>query len=845
MRHRTWATLIAALAAVLACAGCRGKSGATGGSGSGGGARPAPTPAYRLTQLTAQPVEPAVEQTVSYKDAVSIIVPAGAVKQRDELRISSIDNPPPPNAATARQVAVYDVSFAKTAQLDKPVAIEFPLDPAWEKPGTFTWISHWDPGQRIWVALSTEIDRKKKVIRARSDHLCPVSVCSAQDYADYQNKQLKPADAGKWYYANDYFVMIYKQSEVEAATCDSKSKRGFRAHIDPTVPVIRADLPAYPENIWHYVNTFRAKYCDAAPKGAGFRDLVKFVKSDWFDTSGTMVHVAGNCSSGRSRISGDLTVTLDKTGYPGLRAEVAHELFHCIQGRYYTAPGMAARKWWMEATAEYASEKVAEASTNFMGGDKINPRFLEAPLTYASSVIYDKAQGISESVAEGVGMKKDAILAEDPHGYHEYTAAFFIDFLVTRKKIDFKEMFETVAASYNPSVASPLDAYLKTKGTSLDDCYSEFARWWVFDPKSPLHTRKLVKNLDDIGEASAAGVMEAKQGMLARSLWLAADRTAKLWSFTVEPDKKTGKPRDIAVAVRAAPKDGKDDLKATGWIGYVYVVRKGEPPQVEPSPVATLDPGPTGEFARCEPFAVKPDEQVGVLLVNLNPLIGMNMSMEASVEFPYRSCDVLFLVQGPAQMARSDSKEAEGNWKKTGTASLGNVALDRAPVFMQGNDFTLYGNVRDMALQKDAKVQLKGRFDKDRRVIEELSVRWDLDGAMANGTWTRQEHWTFRAKGVPRSESAFRDRHEFDVEYDLDSTAEEQRAVPRGFAVLEATYNFKESITSTYQEKDDGPVLTRTQVETHDNLGKPARVHIDLTFRGDPPKAPPPKDRQP
>lgn len=799
-------------------------------------------PPYRLTSLVTRKMRPGdAPVSIRWKNAVAVIVPAGAVKQPDELRLSTLQGAPPPTDRLARHLAVYDISFTRTRQLEKPLTLEFAYDASRQKAGTFTWVSYWDDRQRIWVTLPSEIDREKKVVRARTDHLCPVSVTSAADLADYQQREVKPADADKWYYANDYFVMIYGLKEVTAATCDAKNRRGFKALIDPEVPVIRDDLPAYPEQVWDYVNRFREEYCAAAPEGAGFRDLRKFEKSGWIDTSGTMVHVTGDGSSGRSKISGDLTVTLAKTGYPGLKAEVAHELFHCVQGRYYTAAGMTLRKWWMEATADYACEKVAASGVNVMGGDRINPRFLEVPLMYSSSVIYDAAQAGSAVVAEGLGYRSDAILKEDPHGYHEYTAAYFIDFLVQHRKINFKEMFEAVAASYNPGVASPLDAFLKTRGTSLDECYAEFARWWVFDPGSPLYTRHLVGDIKEIAEPSVTAVMPSGSGMISRTMTLAADRTARLWCFSVEPEKKSGRPREIAVTVRGRAvvssrgrAEGYEET-GTGWTGYLYLLKQGQVPREAMTPVAVLDPGEAGRAAKTATFTPHPDEQVCLLLVNLNPGNALRMEMEAALEFPYRSCDTNFLVQGPARTVAADTGnpgDPDRNWTKMETASLGNVIADGAAVFMQGDEFTVFMNLKEYSNTPAAKVQLKGRFDKDRQMIEELTVRWDLDYTLQQPTTVVRQHWVFRARNIPRHQSPWRNRHEFVVDYDLKS--DEPPEIPPGFAVTEATYLYKS--TATHQGVD--PPRQWTDSTTKDQFGKPTHVSIHLTFTGDPPKVP-------
>ena len=576
-------------------------------------------PAWKLTPLVSETLDPSPQdRTVSYKEAVSVTVPGGLLKGKEELRISSVEGAPAPRFKGLQHLALYDVSLGKPRLLDKELTLEMAFDPSRAR-GHGLWMEYWDGAQEVWVTLPGEVDLKKKVVRARTRHLCPTAVASAEQIADETGRALLPADRGKWYYANDYFVLSFFKSEVEASTCDKKNPKGFKEYLDPSVPVVHDEMPRFVENAWHYLNEARRRYCGEG--GAGLRDLPRFDESAYLFKGGTNVFVGGGGSSSRNKFTGSISITLDTLSAKVLRFLCAHELFHSVQGRYYTCAGMTSRKWWMEATADYAAEKIALCGENQMGGDRINPRHFEKSLTYSSSAIYDAASAAEGGVRELAGLNPDKFIGDDPHGYNEYTGAFFIHYLVENRGVSFKEMFEEVARSYNPWTEVPLGEFLKAKGTGLPDCYRGYVAWWLFDPRSPVFNRCGLKEpLKELGDADLPAALGSEEGMMRRKIRIDSGHAARMWAFRVgfpepgAPGIAAGDRVKVEVASTGTPSPEVTlAFPGEGWAMDAYVFPKGA---VAPgrAPAAALRGG-EGGTASAE-FAVAKDNLVCLLLFN-------------------------------------------------------------------------------------------------------------------------------------------------------------------------------------------------------------------------------------
>ncbi|OHB77090.1 MAG: hypothetical protein A2Z34_07220 [Planctomycetes bacterium RBG_16_59_8] len=570
---------------------------------------------YTLTPLVARRIDPSSSDQTVACGALSVTIPGGLLKEKEELVISSVANPPPSDVKWVKTSAIYDIALGKPREFAKPLMIEVSYETEKLAPEAILGMVYWDDAQEVWVSLPSEVDRQKKVVRARTAHLCPTAIASAEDIAAYTGDPVLPADRGKWYYANEHFVMSFFKAEVEASTCDKKNPRGFKEWQDASVTPERDDMPFFVESVWAYVNRAQKGYADAQ-----FRPLPVFDDSGFFSKKGTYIYVGGSGSSARNKITGNISVTLDILNSRILGFTCAHELFHSIENRYYNCAGMTSRKWWMEACADYAAEKIALCGENQMGGDKVNPRYFEKCLTASSSAIYDAASEAEGGVRSLVGLAPDRAIAEDPHGYHEYTGAFFIDFLVQKKGVNFKEMFEEIAKSYNPYTETPLDAYLNGKG-GLAPCYRDFVRWWLFDAASPIYSRCGVK--DPLKELTATGLpveLAKGQGELRGNVQIDTGHAGKLWALAIAyPDEGTpgiavsDKVKVEFASTAIPPADMVDPPSTVNWQADIHLFKEGKA-DAAALPAACIQGGTYGSGAA--EFTVARKDLLALLMFN-------------------------------------------------------------------------------------------------------------------------------------------------------------------------------------------------------------------------------------
>jgi hypothetical protein len=232
-----------------------------------------------------------------------------------------------------------------------------------------------------------------------------------------------------------------------------------------------------------------------------------YIHGDRHDNTWTWKGIRYSIAS-RTKLSGSINIPYDHAGVTSM--EIAHEVFHSIQARYYTMLGMSEikligttnpraafvnRMWWLEATAEYAAGKLvfpeADGSPNSAMGGDVDWKRLDKPLTYSPSGLWR-------------GSEKPA-----------YANAWFIEFLVSEKGLDFRELFESVASYHWPSVYDNLATYLKSKGLDLDQVFADYAVWWFLSPAGPVQrTVRTIKvpleALTDASPGTADTVLDGK-----------------------------------------------------------------------------------------------------------------------------------------------------------------------------------------------------------------------------------------------------------------------------------------------------------------------------------------------
>ncbi|MDD4614919.1 MAG: hypothetical protein PHI40_05885, partial [Caldisericia bacterium] len=175
---------------------------------------------------------------------------------------------------------------------------------------------------------------------------------------------------------------------------------------------------------------------------------------------------------------------------------LAHELFHSFQVPYYgmfTEWSKGSHLWWMEATADYASNDIAWDRKTTVLNTRIGNKFFAYPLNTLGS--------------KALTYKGDAL-------NYEYLSAIFVRFLVQQKNSYPKDLVQYVAKAGKGTepllaiknyVQERLGYTMDASDHPLDKVYSEFVQW-------------MFKNTDfqlaDFDDPSNTNVVADKQQMI-------------------------------------------------------------------------------------------------------------------------------------------------------------------------------------------------------------------------------------------------------------------------------------------------------------------------------------------
>lgn len=418
----------------------------------------------KTTPILTQTLQPSKnKQQITAESGFKLVIPGDFLTQAETVTVNEISGSYVlTDPLGADPIACYEVKIGSIKSFSKPVYLEVPFRP--EQISSTLPAEHalkacyWDETLYRWVDAELLVDKENNRVIIPTLHLTKWSI--------YATK----AD-GHIY--NDYFSLYYSSEEMKQI--EEKSYTGFKAS-------------EYIDGVFDAFNEARGKY-----EKEGFRHLEKIqaihevhvqeyhqaIPVPYFNIYLTGDVLQSNAS--RNKYTGKITIPVDQ--YTGVNYfQIAHELFHNFQNRYYYAIGMSelgvplttapsnqllSRQWWLEGSADYAAGRVA-----YPDGDKphpemggiINAKHLEKPLTHSPTALAFWA----------------------PEDRHSYNNAWFFEFLVQQKKVSFKDMFEAVASYYNPSLYSNLSSYLKEKKLDINQVYSDYALWWFSHPGSPL-----------------------------------------------------------------------------------------------------------------------------------------------------------------------------------------------------------------------------------------------------------------------------------------------------------------------------------------------------------------------
>ena len=214
---------------------------------------------------------------------------------------------------------------------------------------------------------------------------------------------------------SEHFSVVYD---------DNKIKTGPALDYKAVASHVRTGIPAFISDTLEFLETaYKAYAAEGYSLPGGKIDVEVY---DYNDSElGSL--------SGIIRIS---TISWQAYHDPDkLKHDIGHELFHAVQRTTLGIKNYLSRKWWDEATADYAADMIAwQGSIHAMGMD-IRPKYLESPVTSTTDM-------------------------------HDYSTSHFIDYLVKNQQVyAFSDLWFQTADGGN-DVLSTLVAKIKNPKAS-------------------------------------------------------------------------------------------------------------------------------------------------------------------------------------------------------------------------------------------------------------------------------------------------------------------------------------------------------------------------------------------
>lgn len=453
----------------------------------------------RIRTLVAATIAPSSQPTVltDATTGVSLTIPGGLLA---ESAIAEIRAVPAERVAGSASSALaggdtYEISLGDADTFAEPLTISIPYDPALLNPdldpARAVCLATYNAGDALWVVTPATVDTVNHTLILETPHLSKwrayyiargYSVHTAGVFQFVYDPAAMPIVGASQYYARD-FIDLAAQDLV--ASWDAYAALDFRM---PPAPV------------WVFLE-----------KGAEEAEY--------------------NAKTGNTFLS-EKYESRDE-----LRHECAHELFHAVQNCYFSFPGMLARRWFMEATADFAATVIAWN----------RPERLRAVLT-------------PDYLSFSLGTRNDR---------HEYQTAALLNSLLGGSGAAFKALWDEVAAHNVPVVLVPLEKYcIDQRSMIFSDHYTEFARDFIFNPAGNL----AALDLQATPPNEAPGVLPAEGG-LTRTLNLAGPYSARLWGVVNNNNNEVGvtvsvpnMPANTAVSIHVLP----GNVRAAGDYTSIY-----------------------------------------------------------------------------------------------------------------------------------------------------------------------------------------------------------------------------------------------------------------------------------
>lgn len=400
------------------------------------GGAPAVEPASQPVWLPQ--VEPAVESSlaagvenvVQVADGVQITVPAGVVDgELPPLAVAKVSNAAPFDGFET--LALYQVTLGEHHELAQPLTLTARYDASRlnpEFPGENQITGAlWDEATGRWMMLPVTVDEGAQTVSFQTDHLSLLGL--------YYFVQIR------FGCKTPHFTIWYDKDEVLKLTGNMESGSYSECIGGRDPDYIRAEADALEQAYKAYA---AAGFNLPAEKiSVVVARLPNWSDDPQYDTLTGLI----------------LLSTDDWNDLDAMRHAAAHELFHLVQSRELSSGDYLSQAWWMEATADYAADKVAWENSKWSRTYKMGK-----PI---------RLDYLQQDMQEG--------------GKHAYANAFLVDFLLNQDFI-YPSFFELWRASIDgDSVMAQLEKMLQERlGQTWGEMYREFAQYMIFNSSSGL-----------------------------------------------------------------------------------------------------------------------------------------------------------------------------------------------------------------------------------------------------------------------------------------------------------------------------------------------------------------------
>ena len=363
---------------------------------------------------------------------IRLSIPSETIENENSLRLTEIKNQEFP-FEHAEWGKMLDINLGEKTTLKSPVVIEFPLDMN-QLPNDVVasniHVTHWREDVQSWEFWPKTVDFERGVVAVETDRLSPWawfaslddhSIASPKKYFTINfDTDLNPSEYG---YSKDNIEAFALQVGNDLDTAFEEYKAlGF------TMPDTPHNVTIFEPN--KTITSIKNEYLQTAASYMHTSD--PHYASGWIGDD-TIYFALKNQNQMNSVQSDDQ-----------VRHDAAHEFFHSVQNQYLNSFSMGQRKWFIEATADFAAFQYV-GNRSGRGLATLNTRFFSDSLTTTD-------------------------------GAHEYQAAHFIDYLVQNMGVDFKSLWQAVADSYVTPTLDIINQFLRDKtGSWLSEHWDDFA----------------------------------------------------------------------------------------------------------------------------------------------------------------------------------------------------------------------------------------------------------------------------------------------------------------------------------------------------------------------------------